>query len=130
MDELNEPGAAYQSFTELDAWKQARVFKKFIRKMTADFPTEEKYSLTDQIIRSSRSIGSNIAEGHGRHTYRDQHHFCIQARGSLSETLNHAIDAYDEGYISMETLLSIKKEFHTVQALLNGYIVFLRTHFK
>lgn len=129
MEELNDPGAAYQSFTELDVWKQARVFKKFIRKTATAFPTEEKYRLTDQIIRSSRSIGSNIAEGHGRHTYKDQHHFCIQARGSLSETLNHAIDAYDEAYISKETLLAIKKEFHTVQALLNGYIMFLRKHF-
>lgn len=129
IDELNDPGAAYQSFTELEVWKKARGFKKFIREMSKEFPAEEKYRLTDQIIRSSRSICSNISEGHGRHTYKDQHHFCVQARGSLSETLNYAIDAYDENYITAEMLLSVKKEFHVVQSLLNGYIVFLRKQF-
>jgi len=70
-----------QSFTELDVWKKARILKNELKEIADKFPPEEKYRLTDQLIRSSRSIKANIAEGHGRFTYKDQLHFCIQARG-------------------------------------------------
>lgn len=68
------------------------------------FPSEEKYRLTDQVIPSVRSINLNIAEGHGRFGYKDQLRFCIEARGSLSETLNHAIGAFNCTYINGEQL--------------------------
>lgn len=58
------------SFTELEVWKQARKIRNFISDLTKTFPTEEKYRLVDQVIRSSRSIGNNIAEGHGVITIR------------------------------------------------------------
>ena len=88
-----------QSFTELDVWKKARILKNELSDLVKSFPHEEKYKLADQIIRSSRSITANIAEGHGRFTYKDQLHFCIQARGSLSETHNHLIDELDCRYL-------------------------------
>lgn len=91
---------AYQSFTELDVWKKARILKNEIKELIDLFPHEEKYRLTDQVIRSSRSISAIIAEGHGRYTFKDQIHFCIMARGSLSETHHHLIDAFDCNYIT------------------------------
>ncbi len=114
-----------QSFTELEVWKKARVLKNELKKLTDSFPPEEKYRLVDQIIRSSRSINANISEGHGRFTYKDQLHFCIQARGSLSETHNHLIDALDCKYISQE-FDHFKLMIEEVGRLLNGYITFLR----
>jgi four helix bundle protein len=126
MEELNEPGVSYQSFTELKVWQEARAFKMLVRQISRSFPSEEKYRLIDQVIRSSRSVNANITEGHGRRTYKDQHHFCIQARGSLSETLNHLHDAFDEGYINEEILCQAREHHQKVEALLNGYIVFLR----
>ncbi len=60
---------ANQSFTELEVWKKARILKNEIKILVNNFPTEEKYKLNDQIIRSSRSITANIAEDHGRFTY-------------------------------------------------------------
>lgn len=83
---MNEKG--HQSFTELEVWKKARIFKNEIKGITTTFPLEEKFRLSDQLIRSSRSITASIAEGHGRFTYKDQIHFCVIARGSLSETLS------------------------------------------
>jgi four helix bundle protein len=65
----------YQSFTELKVWKKGRVSKNEIKELTTLFPVEEKYKLTDQIIRPSRSINTNIAEGHGRFTYKEQLNF-------------------------------------------------------
>jgi four helix bundle protein len=95
-------------FEELELWKKVREFKKNIAAIVKTLPTEEKYKLADQLTRSSRSINSLIAEGHGRFTYPDQIHFCIQARGSLSETINHLTDAFDESYISEESLNEYK----------------------
>jgi four helix bundle protein len=94
--------------------------------LTLSFPIEEKYRLSDQLIRSSRSIGSNIAEGHGRFTYKDQIKFCIQARGSLSETHNHLLDAFDSSYISGAQLKSFEQKIEELARLLNGYINWLR----
>lgn len=127
MENIKEmPMPPGKSFTELEAWKKARGLKNKIKRITQNFPSEEKFRLTDQIIRSSRSINANIAEGHGRFTYPDQIHFCIQARGSLSETYNHCIDAYDEKLMNAELLKELKGEINECERLLNGYINWLR----
>jgi four helix bundle protein len=113
-------------FESLELWKKTRDFKIELSKEVRSFPAEEKYKLIDQLIRSSRSINSLIAEGHGRFTYPDQIHYCIQARGSLSETVNHLIDAFDNSYIKEEKLLYYKKKAKEIERLLNGYLTFLR----
>ena len=63
---------AYKNFTDLEVGKKARLLKNEIKDLTSCFPGEEKFRLTDQLIRSSRSITVTIAEGHGRFTYKDQ----------------------------------------------------------
>ena len=114
------------SFTELETWKQARKIRLLISNLVKQFPMEEKFRLTDQIIRCSRSIGNNIAEGHGRFHFQDNIRFCIIARGSLSETLDHMIIARDENYLSEETFQFFQKEYDQCLKLLNGYILFIR----
>lgn len=113
-------------FEELDLWQKVSEFKKEVCKEARGFPVEEKFRLTDQAIRSSHSINALISEGHGRFTYPDQIHYCIQARGSLTETINHLIDAYDDGYISEEKLKYFKSKGKEIERLLNGYLTFLR----
>lgn len=114
------------SFTELEAWKQSRKIRNWITELVKTFPAEEKYRLTDQIIRSSRSIGNNIAEGHGRFHYQDNIRFCILARGSLSETLDHMIIAFDDKLISEATLQLFKVDHDNCLKILNGYIQYLK----
>jgi len=115
-----------KSFTELEVWKKMRLLKIKIETLAKTFPTEEKFRLTDQVIRSSRGVNSAISEGHGRYTFPDRIHYCIIARGSLSETYNHLIDAYDCGYITLEKLTELKNEINEVEKILNGYISWLR----
>jgi len=116
---------AYQSFEDLEVWKKARELKMEISQLAKTFPVEERYRLTDQLIRSSRSINTQIAEGHGRKTWPDRLRFCVIARGSLSETLNHLIDALDEGVINEEQLNNYRNKITEVEKLLNGYINYL-----
>lgn len=77
---------AHQSFTDLNVWKSARKLKIRIWDLVKTFPPEEKFRLTDQLIRSSRGLASMIAEGHGKFTYKDKINYCMMGRGSLSET--------------------------------------------
>jgi len=122
MDSTNK----YQSFTDLNVWKEARGFQLFIFNLSKSFPPEEKYKLSDQIIRSSRSIAANIAEGHGRFHFQEQIQFCRQARGSLSEVLNHIYTAFDCNYISKEQVIEIENKSEALLKLVNGYIFYLK----
>lgn len=114
------------SFTELEVWKQSRKIRIWVSALAKRFPLEEKYRLGDQIIRSSRSVGNNIAEGHGRFHYQDNIRFCIMARGSLSETLDHLMIAVDEKIIEQSALDDFQLEYDSCLRLLNGYIQYLK----
>ena len=114
------------SFTELEVWKQSKKIRILISEITKSFPVEEKYRLADQIIRSSRSIGNNLAEGHGRFHYQDNIRFCIMARGSLSETLDHILIAHEEKFVTDEILQTFQTEYESCLRLLNGYIQYLK----
>jgi len=114
------------TFYDLEVWKESREFRKEIFRITKKFPDAEKYKLADQMIRSSRSVTQNIAEGHGRFHYQENIQFCRIARGSLSETLDHLICATDCEYINKEVLKSMKEKHDHCLKLLNGYISFLK----
>ncbi len=113
---------AYQNFEDLEVWKKARELKNEISELVKIFPADERFRLTDQIIRSSRSVNTQISEGQGRRTWPDRLRFSVIARGSLSETLNHLIDAFDEKFITEEQLNYFRIKISEVEKLLNGYI--------
>jgi four helix bundle protein len=57
-------------FRDLEVYQLAFQAAMKIFEITKDFPTDEKYSLTDQIRRSSRSVCSNLAEGRRKRKYK------------------------------------------------------------
>ncbi|RYZ51367.1 MAG: four helix bundle protein [Sphingobacteriales bacterium] len=122
--------ACFREFTDLQLWKENRTLINQVWDLVKQFPPEEKFRLSDQLIRSSRSINASLSEGHGRYTFRDQLHFCIISRGSLSETLNHLVDAYDCNYISADKLSELKQRIDISGKLLNSYIGYLRKQIK
>ena len=60
-------------FRELKVWQNCRDIRITIWKVCKKFPAEEKYRLTDQMIRASRSSTANIAEGYGRYHFQEKH---------------------------------------------------------
>jgi len=117
----------HQSFTDLEVYKECRQLRKRVSAIAQEcFPADEKYKLTDQVIRSSRRVTACIAEGHGRYYYKENIQYCRMSRGSLSETLEHLITAFDENYINAEILKEFKSQIDTCSRLLNGYIRYLK----
>jgi four helix bundle protein len=114
------------NFEELEAWKQAREIRNDIAILVKKFPLEEKYKLTDQIVRSSRSVTANIAEGYGRFHYQENIQFCRISRGSLNETLDHLICAFDNAYIDEKLLTEFRSKIGQNVKVLNGYISYLK----
>lgn len=110
------------SLSSLKVWQESRSIRKNIALLAKSFPKDEKYRLTDQIIRSSRSISANIAEGYGRYHFKENIHYCFQARGSLTETLEHLCCANDEGFISQEKFNEHCKKIQVCHQMLNAYI--------
>lgn len=115
-----------EDFRGLEVWKEARLFKNKIFVLAQGFPKEEKYGLISQIVRSSRSITANIAEGHGRFHYQENIQFCRQARGSLTETLDHLICALDSEYLNEGKFKELEVQYSLILRLLNGYIAYLK----
>lgn len=114
------------TFETLEVWIRARELRKKLSKLTNGLPTEEKYKLTDQIIRASRSVTANIAEGYGRFHFQENIQFCRISRGSLFELIEHLYVAFDEKYIDKQIFDEFKTEINDEIKLLNGYIKYLK----
>jgi len=123
---MKEKKSKITSFEDLKVWKSARELQRKVSILAKTFPKVEQFELTDQMIRSSRSVGRNIAEGYGRYHFQENIQFCRQSRGSLTELLNDFITAFDEGYINNEQLDMYREEITNCHKLLNGYIGYLQ----
>ena len=73
------------SFKDLVVWQRAVELCTEIYRLTASFPSSERFGLTNQLRRASVSIASNIAEGYGRSTKGEYLQFLGHARGSTCE---------------------------------------------
>ena len=91
-----------KSYKDLEVYKLARQLSLEIFEASKSFPKEEMYSLTDQIRRSSRSVGAQIAEAWAKRRY--EKHFISKltdADGEQQETKHWIETALDCNYISL-----------------------------
>ena len=98
------------NYKKLEIWKKSREFCSALYAVTAKFPMEEKYGLTNQLRRASVSIPSNIAEGSSRRSNKDFSRFLEIALGSGYEVETQLLIASDMNFISVndQQLLSEK----------------------
>ena len=87
--------------TDIDAYNLAYEFAMQVFFISRQFPKEEKYSLTDQLVRSSRSIWANISEGWGKRNYENElKKHLVYCLGSIEETKTWLQFARDCSYLS------------------------------
>jgi four helix bundle protein len=113
------------TFEDLDVWKVCRALRINMATLVSTLPKEERYRLADQILRASRSVTANLAEGYGRFHYAENVQFARQARGSLYEILDHLSVACDEEFVSSETFDLKREEVLRAIAVVNGFIRYL-----
>jgi four helix bundle protein len=111
-----------KTFEELECWKKAAELRRSLSELVKGFPDHEQFKLTDQIIKASRSVTSNIAEGYGRYNYQEYAQFCRQSRSSLYELMDHLIIATDEKYITKTQFVEFKSEIEECITLINSFI--------
>ena len=110
-------------FCDLQVYRRQREISKLVFGLTKRFPAEERYSLTDQIRRSSRSIGAQIAEAWGKRRYPK--HFVSKltdADGEQLETQHWAIEAVDAHYLDKASFDSLIDLCGEVGRMLNAMI--------
>ncbi len=73
-----------------------------IYRLAKQFPREEQYRLTSQLLRAAASVPANIAEGHARGTRKDYAKFISIARGSTAEVETFLVLAVRVGLLSEE----------------------------
>ena len=108
------------NYKDLDLYKAAKELVLNVYALLRKFPKEEQYALCDQLRRAVISIPSNLAEGSGRTSAKDQAHFFEMAFGSLMEVDCQIDIAQDLGYVSSEELEVVSKQINQVAALLSG----------
>ncbi len=108
------------SFESLKAWQEARKLVVSVYQVLDNFPKFEKYALCDQLRRAIVSVPSNLAEGSGRISLKEQIHFIEISYGSLMEAYNQLILATDLNYIDEQSLEKLKPSIDTVARLING----------
>jgi len=111
-----------RSFKELKVWGKSYDLCLKAYRITAAFPTDERYGLTSQIKRSAVSIPSNIAEGYGRKTTVDYVRFLYIAYGSTCELETQILLAGDLGFIDTGNLEEILGSVKEVERMLKALI--------
>ncbi|VXB55224.1 Diversity-generating retroelement protein bAvd family protein [Flavobacterium sp. 9AF] len=91
-------------FKDLEIWKLSRKLSTEIYSITANFPDNEKFGLSNQLRRASVSLPSNIAEGCSRTSNKDFSRFLEIAIGSAYEMETQLLIAFDLGYIDQDRL--------------------------
>lgn len=110
------------TFRNLNVYTQAKELVKQVYELLKKFPREEQFALSDQLRRAVISIPSNIAEGSGRNSQKDQAHFYTIAYGSLMETLSQLDVACDLGYLTQEEFSKFEILINEEAKMLSGLI--------
>jgi four helix bundle protein len=125
MESAEEKRSTVRTFEDLDVWKVCRDLRIQAWAIARTFPKEEQYRLRDQLVRASRSVTANLAEGYGRFHYAENIQFARQARGSLYEIIDHLTVAQEEKLISDENFSSMRESVLSAISVVNGFIRYL-----
>jgi four helix bundle protein len=110
-----EAAKPIRHFRELDVYQNALATGLRVYELSKKFPAEERYALTDQIRRSSRSVCANIAEAWRKRRYEAAFVSKLSdAETEAAETQVHAEFAFHHGYLSREEFLKVDDAYEKI----------------
>jgi four helix bundle protein len=87
-------------FERLEVWEKVINFADTVYSVTREFPSDERFGLTNQMRRAAVSISSNIAEGSSRNSRKDFARFIEIATGSLFEVVSQSYISRNQGFLT------------------------------
>ena len=111
-----------KDFKKQKVWQKSHRLALDIYKVTASFPREELYGLSQQLRRSCASIPANIAEGCGRNSEADFSRFLQIAMGSAAELEYHLLLSHDLEFINDYDYENLSKETVEIKQMLSSFI--------
>ena len=113
----------YRGYRDLKTYQLSYKLALEIHEITKTFPVEEKYSLVDQIRRSSRSVPVNIAEAWKKRRYKNYFISKItDSSGEASETEVWLDFSKDLGYLESSKYDDLIERYDEVSRMLAGMI--------
>jgi four helix bundle protein len=123
IDEVNITGNMYYVITAVLRHPKCKNCRKALTDAVTGL-----YRLADQLIRASRSIGANIAEGNTQLFVKRELFHANSALGSAGECRNHLLTAYQNDYINREQYDALDKKLIEIIKMLFGYIKGLKSN--
>lgn len=110
-----------QSVNDLEVYKIAFETSMAIFEISKTFPKEERYSLTDQVRRSSRSVCANFAEGWRKRRYKAVFiNKLLDAAQEAAETQTWLEFALASNYMNKEQYNALNEHYEHIFAMLNS----------
>jgi four helix bundle protein len=119
-----------ERYKELQVWKDAYALALRVYKVTAQFPSEERFGLTQQLRRAAVAVFTNLAEGHARGSRKDYAHFCVVARGSQAEVRSLLSFLRDLDVMGGTVFGELDGAYGRIGRMLNGLVSSLRRESK
>lgn len=110
------------NFENLRVYQLAEELADEIWKIVFRWNAFAKDTVGRQIVRSADSVGANIAEGTGRHSFQDNRRFVRTARGSLNETQHFLRRAFKRNLLTPADVKKLKPLVDNLAPQLNSYL--------
>ena len=110
------------NFLNLRVYQLAEQIADAAAEIAVKWPAFHRDTLGEQLVCAADSIGANIAEGHGRGTYKDNRRFALIARGSLYETQHWLRRAFHRKLLKNDQVKILKPLVDELGPKLNAYL--------
>ena len=110
----------------LKIYTMAESLEIEVHRITNKFPKEENSRSIDQLKRSSAAVSNNIAEGYGRHSYKEKIRYLYVAKGEAEETKRNLLRSAKKGFLSEILANDMAEKYTGLLKAISGYIKFVK----
>jgi four helix bundle protein len=114
------------SFEKLEVWKRSLNFADEMFELADSLPRSYQFSLGEQLRRAALSIPTNVAEGNGRSSPKQQVYFYGVAKGSVYEVVSLMAMIGKRGHLAREDYRRHYQEADEIAAMLSGLVRSIR----
>ena len=108
-------------------FQKAKLISDLAWEIVELLPGKEKHPAGNQFIRSADSVAANIAEGYGRHSWKDKAYYIVVARASLNEANNWRRTIARRYPIPDSINITLEKTMKDESYRINKYLKYLRS---